>query len=529
MVFNTTYLCNQLILSGGIINHFKFYKDLHRVDVVQEQKLKTYLSQNADSIYGKKSGFRGIKNYGQYIEQVPVIEDWKQIEHYIGRIESGTQNVLCSDNITFFEETSGSTGFSKLIPYNKSLKNEFSIALQVWMYDLSKAIPTAFDGKAYWSLSPPLKTKRVTSGGIPIGLNDDADYFNRFTAWLLSKVMAVNQKTNQAKHSDDFYFETVRQLLLAKDLSLISVWSPTFFLRLNDYLKNNLTALLSEIKEMNPSRHRELEEALSATSTWKDIWPTLSCLSCWTDAQATSWMPILREKLGNVFIQPKGLLSTEAVVSIPLKNSPFPGLAYRSHFFEFRSTEDQAIYLAHQLVADKSYEVIVTTAGGLYRYATRDVVQVTGHVKQLPLLKFTGRDNRTSDMVGEKVSEVQVNEIIHQLMGEGLLPAGMMFLKAKAYENSGQYILYTMYNSETTKDKIERLTERFEEILCTNTYYLHALHIGQLQYLTHQFLPVNFKDELIKFYNEKRLIKDGDIKLPVLFLHNELKEFDEIL
>lgn len=529
MLFNSTYCSNQLILSAGRIHHYKFYRDLHKVDVVQHKKLKAYLSQNADTIYGKEFGFNRINNYQEYTQQVPIIEDWKQIENYITQVAEGEQNVLCADAITFFEETSGSTGFSKMIPYNRHLKNEFSIALQVWMLDLSKAMPGAFSGKAYWSLSPALKSKKITSGGIPIGLNNDAAYFNSFTAWLLSKVMAIDQKVVQSKKQDTFYFETMKQLLLTTELSLLSVWSPTFFLQLDDYLKTNAKALLAGVRNINPAREQELKNLLEAKATWKEIWPTLSCLSCWTDAQAAAWIPAVKERLGNVFIQPKGLLSTEAVISIPLKNAPFPGLAYRSHFFEFRSTEDQTIHLAHQLMNNKNYEVIVTTAGGLYRYATKDVVQVMGHIKQLPLLKFLGRNNRTSDMVGEKVSEIQVNEIIHRLMKENLLPPCMVFLKAKTLEKSGQYIVYTEQNPGLYPGKIEELTKKFERILCTNTYYLQALNTGQLLPLSHQFLPANFKDELVKYYNEKRLIKDGDIKLPVLFLHNELREFNKII
>ena len=90
-------------------------------------------------------------------------------------------------------------------------------------------------------------------------------------------------------------------------------------------------------------------------------------------------------------------------------------------------------------------------------------------------------------------------------------------------------IVYTEPHPRLHPDKIKELIEKFEGALCTNTYYLQALHTGQLLPLSHKFLPPDFKDDLLKYYNEKRLIKDGDIKLPVLFLHNELKEFDKII
>ena len=42
--------------------------------------------------------------------------------------------------------------------------------------------------------------------------------------------------------------------------------------------------------------------------------------------------------------------------------------------------------------------------GGLYRYPLHDVVEVTGKVRDCPLIRFVGRDNQTSDLVGEKLS-----------------------------------------------------------------------------------------------------------------------------
>ena len=109
--------------------------------------------------------------------------------------------------------------------------------------------------------------------------------------------------------------------------------------------------------------------------------------------------------VGNVFpgveIQPKGLLATEAFVTIP-----FAGrhpLAIRSHFFEF--LEGDRPRMAHQVEPGGIYSVVVTTGGGLYRYRLEDRVEVTGFVGRTPSLRVLGKEGHVSDLRGEKLHE----------------------------------------------------------------------------------------------------------------------------
>ena len=97
----------------------------------------------------------------------------------------------------------------------------------------------------------------------------------------------------------------------------------------------------------------------------------------------------LHRLLGDVEIQPKGLLATEGIISLPLWECPAPALAARSHFFEFAELDAQSDparrgafprrpRLAHEVELGGRYRVALTTAGGLYRYLLGDEVQVVG-------------------------------------------------------------------------------------------------------------------------------------------------------
>src|SRR5262249_49343993 len=62
------------------------------------------------------------------------------------------------------------------------------------------------------------------------------------------------------------------------------------------------------------------------------------------------------------------------------------------------------------------YRVVLPTAGGLYRYQLRDEVEVVGFHHQCPLLRFAGKYDGTSDLVGEKLAEPHVRAVLDRLL-----------------------------------------------------------------------------------------------------------------
>ena len=524
-----TQLINRLLISTGKGSSNKYYSGINQLINIQNSKLLSYLLENQDTVYGKKYHFAAITNYAEYAAALPLIEDWQQVENFVQRVAEGEENVLYKEKTIGFEETSGSTGSSRLIPYTKSLKKEFQSGLAVWMLDLKFSFPGLFRGKSYWSLSPVLKESKFTSGGFRIGMESDADYFNPVVSYLLSKTMAVKASITGIKDPCKFYFETLKSLLLTSDLSFISVWSPTFFLQLNKSLRENWKALLDEVKLADKNRYATLV-ALPTSFTWKEVWPELACLSCWKDAQAGIWISRMQKILGEVPVQGKGLLSTEAIITVPIKNEAYPALCYRSHFFEFRCTATQTIFLAHQLLEGNSYEVITTTGGGLYRYCTKDIVKVMGFHKSLPLLTFLGRGNRTSDLVGEKVSETHLNALISSLLNDEDLTVEMIFIRPRVFNDAARYIVYIEEDLFITTFKSwDFLARKLETLLSSNPYYLQALQTGQLLPMQCQVLEPGFKVILTNYYRNRKHVKEGDIKLPLLFKADELTELNHLL
>src|SRR5262249_30868109 len=141
----------------------------------------------------------------------------------------------------------------------------------------------------------------------------------------------------------------------------------------------------------SPQRARELSAADPHEP--ETLWPELRLISCWADAAASLAAADLQKRFPRTLLQPKGLIATEAFVTLPF-DGQHP-LAIHSHFFEFIDGAGD-VRPIEALRDDEEYEVVVTTGSGLWRYRLGDRVRVTGWVEKTPSLKFLGRSGNVS-------------------------------------------------------------------------------------------------------------------------------------
>lgn len=427
---------------------------------VQARLLTQTLQANAESDFGRRHGFNELSTIAEFQAAVPL-SGWDDYQDAADRIAAGEPGVLTSEPVRLLEPSSGSTAATKLIPYTRTLAAQFRAGLQPWLADLLVSYPELRRGRSYWSVTPAATHPPQTTA-IPIGFEDDAAYLGPLAARLLNQVFAVPQEVARAPSMDEFRLHTCRALLSASDLCLISVWNPSFLTLLLDWLQANAAEVLAQL----PARRRVVCEGALRAGDWTTIWPRLGLISCWADAQAARPAAELAARFPSVRLQPKGLLATEAIVSIPLIAAGGAVLAARSHFFEFLDAAGTA-WLADELTTGQSYEVVVTTGGGLYRYRLGDLVEVTGHHGVLPIMRFMGRADRVSDLVGEKLSEAFVASCLSALGVKGFA------MLAALSEPTARYVLYTDHPAPG-------LAERLDAALRESFHYDYARRLGQL-------------------------------------------------
>lgn len=479
---------------------YKRYINCKNIKEVQERKLKEILEKNMNTVYGKKYNFSKIKNFEEYKEKVPltVYEDYLK---YIEQIKRGEKNILTMEDVKLLELTSGSMSASKLIPYTEGLKKEFQAGIKPWIYSLYSSCPEMKKGKSYWSVTPVTTEKKYTSGKIPIGFEEDSEYFGKIEKYLLDMIFAHPKDIKLEKDMERFYWKTSLKLLETENLTLISVWNPSFLLLLLQYIEENRENLL---KKISIRRRKEIENYLFERN-YSEVWKKLKIISCWGDGNATHYIKDIKNIFKEVLIQPKGILATEGFLSFPIGDKEGSRISYYSHFFEFIERETGEINLASQLVTGKNYEVVLTTSGGLYRYCIGDIITVTAVKNGHPVIRFSGRKGIVSDLFGEKISEDFVRKIYEELEVQYFM------LTPK----KDRYRLYLKSEYEISSKKIDEMFKK-------NFHYDYCRKLGQLKEIEIFRLTGDPEKEYIE-YCLKKGQRLGDIKLKILSLEDNLE------
>lgn len=507
----------------------------------QTETLMRQLRVLAPSHWGNHWRLKSITSVEDYQKRVPITryEDYRTA---IDQIDQTGENPLTAQRIKMLEPTSGTSNQPKWIPYTHALHREFQAALAVWVHDLFTQRPAAMRGTAYWSVSPPLQDSSISRSGIPKGFDDDAAYLGFFSRQVARRLLSVPSDVKQYTNPDDWRYATLWYLLQDSRLAFISVWSPTFLLELIAFGNGEPRERISrDIHDgicrlsggqqirvprtpsvFSPRNRRKvvqlLERPLDLQRLSPQIWPSLSVISCWADSSSKRYISKLRELFPHAEISPKGLLSTEACISIPIMNESGAALALRSHFMEFMTHDRGEPSLAHQLQAGQRYQVVVTTGGGLYRYQTGDWIEVTGFLDACPLVRFMGRD-ATSDLVGEKLTDQFVQQAIEKLLTD-IQPAGT-FAMLVPDEKRKRYCLFLATGRKPLHDregdKPCELVNRLEQLLCGNFYYRQARQLGQLDSAT--IIRERSEECFLERYQQlcrRHGIRAGDMKLVAL-------------
>ena len=582
-------------------------KSKSKIRETQEKILLEILKTNKNTEYLKifetESQILNAENKKELIEKfqnkIPIV-NYEDIKEFVEREKSGESNVLLSDKIKLFELTSGSTSDVKYIPYTKKFLKSYMNGVFSWIYNLYQNNKRLFLGSSYWSVSPILKREAVTSGGIRVGIEDDTSYFDKVSAFFLNKLFTVPKEIKNTQNMEDFLLITAVFLLLSENLTMISVWSPSFLMILLDFIeknhkvicqivksedlgteffadknlgnkkyfqiiqkkyrklwkknrskflinyfekyeknilskndktqnleiteKNNENEIMAENKNLETKSGNKIVENFVDYSV---IWEKLSLVSCWADSDSYEIFIKLKEKLNpnkkniNLKFQGKGLMSTECIVSFPLENVKNGSVAaYNSFFYEFIQVSDDKLEnrspkLLDELELGERYCVVVTTNAGLYRYNTNDIVEVTGFYHKIPIVKFVGRINNFSDIVGEKLKNSFVEKQVLKTLEENNIKSE--FLLFAPVKNETEGIFYTLFleiKKDGRKFNWKQIENEINSSLCKAFHYEYAYKLGQLRKVR-VFL---IEKEGLKTYTAEKSKKQkiGDIKYRLL-------------
>lgn len=342
----------------------------------------------------------------------------------------------------------------------------------------------------------------------------DKNLGNKKYFQIIQKKYRKLWKKNRSKFLIN-YFEKYEKNILSKN-------DKTQNLEITE--KNNENEIISENKNLETKSGNKIVENFVDYSV---IWEKLSLVSCWADSDSYEIFIKLKEKLNfdkknmNLKFQGKGLMSTECIVSFPLENVETGSVAaYNSFFYEFIQVsgdklENRSPKLLDELELGERYCVVVTTNAGLYRYNTNDIVEVTGFYHKIPIVKFVGRINNFSDIVGEKLKNSFVEKQVLTTLEENNIK-GEFLLFAPVKNETGEifYTLFLEIKKDGRKFNWKQIENEINSSLCKAFHYEYAYKLGQLRKVRVFLIE---KDGLKTYTAEKsKKQKIGDIKYRLL-------------
>lgn len=402
----------------------------------QRAFLLSLIRRNRETLFGREHDFQNIRTEEDFRRRVPV-RDYEGFRAYVRRILEGEPCILTHEKPLMMALTSGTTSNPKYIPITRTLQRQTMTLMSAWLYRAERDHAGLLRHASVGIASRAVEGH--TASGIPCGSASGLIYKN--IPWLVRSSYAVPYLVSEIEDYDERYKVTAR-FALARRVSVIATPNPATLLRLAEVAASHQESLLRSIHDgtlgledskqkdiagrlaamLGPdrARARELEAVIKRRGFLRlaDCWPELRLIGCWTGGSAGVKLCSLERFYGDVPVRDLGYMASEGRVTIPTEDYTASGLpSLNTGYYEFipeeeEDADDPYVLSIGELEGGRRYSILLTTAGGLYRYRIDDIVEVTGFQGRTPLLSFVRKAGEMTNITGEKM---HVNHLIEAI------------------------------------------------------------------------------------------------------------------
>jgi len=495
----------------------RFIRSLNAPFVQQSRLLKQITKRLAETEYGRLFSILPEDDYAAFSKKVPVVT-YDHIRHLVERQKDFERPVLSAEPIVSFETTPGHFGKSKVIPYTKELRESFYNAYALTLSDLLGLNVKLKSGRTFAARLHQFVENEYTRLPQLAGAPQNDAYLSGPGKNILKRYMVAPSSLSSLLEPDDFNHVVSLLLLAEPNLEIISVLNPSFLELLLDYMQNEADRFVPQLErgritregiafEFKPVDKERARMLANPPYDWSQVWPNLKVISCWTSGHAALSVNALKMAFPNAIIHPKGLMATEAPLTVHLHEASGYVPCIQDVFFEFIDDAGH-ISTLETIAAGKEYDLIISQTSGLYRYRLGDRVRFTHTFKKTPCLEFVGRSDTVSDVAGEKLNEAFARKCVEEVLQDAHAFA-MLLPHATRGETPFYYLL-------TNRDNLEQdnVSQRLDEALSRAFHYRNARQNGRLEAIkVHSYRYA--RELFIRYYDKKGLTVE-DMKTSIL-------------
>jgi len=355
----------------------------------QEEFVSRLVRENAKTAFGRDHGFEHIHNLDEYRRYVHLTS-YNDYPAYIERIVNGERNVLTAYLTDYLSPLDG----YKLLPQSRwgiQTYNDYGFSAGLFIAGNHGLLT---DGMVL-----NLVDNRIEL--LPSGI-----YKGNLLGRLLVKrefdydqVYVIPVDVANASNRTDILYLQALFALKQRFISIAICDQHDKMIELLRYIEKHWPRLTEDIEHGNPyikgdpERAHAIREIMEAhhigTQMVDQLWPKLRCMMIYDVDRLSASFELLRTYCGSqmhfVFT---GISSPIGTFSTTLHlDDPQTVLIPDSVFYEFKPKEANNYNLLltlDQLEIGRSYELVVSTLSGLYRYKTQKIILVVGRYHDTP-------------------------------------------------------------------------------------------------------------------------------------------------
>lgn len=351
---------------------------------VQEKLLFELIEKAEKTEFGKKHKFSKIHSYSDFAKQVPI-HSYEQLTPLIEKTMKGTQNVLWPSEIIWFSKSSGTTSSrSKYIPVSEESLEECHFKGGKDMLSL------------YVSNYP--ESKLFTGKSLSIGGSLSKNPFNGESESQVGDISAV------IMHNLPLWVQFARTPSL--DIALMGEWEAKIERMAYEVMDENVVSIAGVPTWTIVLIQRILE--LKNAKNILEVWPSLEVFFHGAVAFGPyrnlfkELIPSSKMRYVEIYNASEGFFGIQdQIESEELLLMLDYGIFYEFIPMDSYQNENPLILPLAAVEIGKNYAMLITTNGGLWRYAIGDTVKFTNTTPYR--IKISGRTKHFINAFGEEV------------------------------------------------------------------------------------------------------------------------------